>query len=172
MAPIEIASFSQDTEQGILDAMGEKVIATNRRAFHDYHVLERIEAGIALQGTEVKSLREGRITYKDSYAEVRSGEVYLVGAHISTYEQGNIWNHEPERARKLLLHKREILQLGAQVAEKGLTLVPLRFYFVRGRAKVELGLCRGKHTVDKRATLRDREQKLEVARAVKQYTKR
>ncbi len=151
---------------------GQKIVTENRRARHDYHVLERFEAGIALRGTEVKSLRDGKMMLKDSYAEVRQGEMYLVGAHISPYEQGNLYNHEPERARKLLLHKREILRLGAQVAEKGLTVVPLRVYFTKGIAKVELGLCRGKQSIDKRATVRERDAKRELDRAVKQFTRR
>ena len=104
--------------------MGEKIIVKNRRAGRDYHVLDRFEAGIELQGTEVKSLRAGHMTLKDSYANVEEGELFLIGSHISPYEQGNIYNHDPERTRRLLMHKREILKLGAQVAEKGLTLVP------------------------------------------------
>jgi len=148
--------------------MGQKHIAENRRARRDYHILERLEAGIALRGTEVKSLRAGKISLKDSHAEIAGGEMFLVGAHISPYEQGNIYNHDPERRRKLLMHKREILRLGSQVAEKGLTLVPLRVYFLRGKVKVELGLCRGKAGIDKRATIREREVKREMDRAIKQ----
>lgn len=147
--------------------MGEKIIATNRRARHDYHIMDRFEAGIALHGTEVKSLREGHITLKDSYCDVRSGEAFLVGAHISPYDKGNIHNHDPERERKLLLHKREIIKLGAQIAEKGHTVVPLRVYFKRGKVKIELGLCRGKQSVDKRATIRERAMQREVERYVK-----
>jgi SsrA-binding protein len=148
--------------------MGEKTIVQNRRARHEYHILEHHEAGIELQGTEVKSLREGHITLKDSYADVEEGEMFLVGVHINPYEQGNIYNHEPERTRRLLMHKREILKLGARVAEKGLTLIPLRLYFKDGRVKVEIGLCQGKHTIDKRETLREREVKRELDRATKQ----
>ncbi|MBN2310887.1 MAG: SsrA-binding protein SmpB [Candidatus Hydrogenedentes bacterium] len=148
--------------------MAEKVIVTNRRARRDYHVLERFEAGIELRGTEVKSLREGTITLKDSYADVEHGELLLVGAHIAPYEKGNIYNHDPERPRRLLMHKREIRRLGAQVAEKGLTLIPLRLYFVRGKVKVEVGLCRGKQSIDKRATIREREVKREMERHIKQ----
>ncbi|HOD50834.1 MAG TPA: SsrA-binding protein SmpB [Candidatus Hydrogenedentes bacterium] len=147
--------------------MGEKTIVQNRRARHDYHILEHYETGIALQGTEVKSIRAGQITLKDSYAEVEGGELYLIGAHIAPYEQGNIYNHDPERRRKLLMHKREIIRIGHTIAEKGFTLVPLRVYFKDGRAKIELGLCRGKQTVDKRQTIRDREQSREVDRALK-----
>ena len=147
--------------------MGEKTIVQNRRARHEYHILEHHEAGIELQGTEVKSLREGHITLKDSYADVEEGEMFLVGVHINPYEQGNIYNHEPERTRRLLMHKREILKLGARVAEKGLTLIPLRLYFKDGRVKVEIALCQGKHTVDKRDTIREREVKREVDREIK-----
>ena len=147
--------------------MGEKTIVQNRRARHDYHILEQFETGIALQGTEVKSIRAGQITLKDSYAEVDGGELFLIGVHIAPYEQGNIYNHDPERRRKLLMHKREIVRIGHTSAEKGFTLVPLRVYFKDGRAKVELGLCRGKHTIDKRQTLRKREQDRDVDRALK-----
>ena len=152
--------------------MTEKLVVQNRRARRDYHVLDRFEAGIELRGTEVKSLRAGHMTLKDSYADVEKGEMFLVGAHISHYEQGNIYNHDPERPRRLLLHKREILRLGQQVAEKGLTLVPLRVYFKRGRAKVELGLCRGKHTVDKRNALRERDIKRETERDLRDASRR
>lgn len=143
--------------------MGEKIIAVNRRARHDYHVLEQYETGIELRGTEVKSLRAGRITLKDSYGDVIDGELYLIGAHISPYEQGNIYNHAPERRRKLLMHKREIRRLGGVIAEKGLTLVPLRVYFKQGKAKIELGLCRGKTGVDKRDAIRERDIRREIA---------
>ena len=146
---------------------GEKLIAENRRARRDYEILERFEAGIELRGTEVKSLRGGRITLKDSYANAEAGQLYLVGAHIHPYEQGNIYNHDPERRRKLLLHKREIRRLAGAVAEKGLTLIPLRVYFKRGMAKVELGLCRGKHLLDKRDAIRTREAEREVDRYLK-----
>jgi SsrA-binding protein len=115
----------------------------------------------------VKSLRAGHIVLKDSYADVIGEELFLVGAHINPYEQGTAWNHEPERARKLLMHKREIVRLGSQVAEKGFTLVPLSVYFKRGRVKVEIGLCRGKQRFDKRATIREREVKREIDRHLK-----
>ncbi len=147
--------------------MGEKVVVTNRRAFHDYTVLEKHEAGIELRGTEVKSLRAGHIVLKDSYADIIGEELFLVGAHISPYEQGTIWNHDPERTRKLLMHKREIVRLGSQVAEKGFALVPLSVYFKEGRAKVQLGLCRGKQRFDKRASIREREVKREIDRHLK-----
>ncbi len=147
---------------------GEKLIVSNRRAFHDYHVLDRLEAGISLQGTEVKSLRmKGGMQLKDSYIDFEKGEAHLVGAHINPYEMGNIYNHAPERPRRLLLHKREILKLAARVAEKGLTVIPLSVYFKKGRVKVELGVCQGKHTFDKRASIKDRESRREMDRAVK-----
>src|SRR5437867_5676931 len=117
--------------------VNEKVIATNRKAFHDYFVLQKLEAGIALTGTEVKSLREGKVNLKDSYIDFDHGEAYLIGAHISPYSHGNRENHDPERSRKLLLHRREIERLQEQVAEKGLTIVPLRLYFKSGKVKAQ-----------------------------------
>lgn len=132
-------------------------LATNRKARHDYFIEETIEAGIVLTGTEVKSIRQGRLNLKDSYALIRDGEVFLDGVHISPYEQGNIFNVDPERRRKLLLHRHEILRLKRQLDQKGLTLVPLRVYLVRGRVKVELGLARGKKLYDKRETIAKRD---------------
>ena len=147
--------------------MGEKIVTINRRARHDYQVLESFEAGIELKGTEVKSLRAGQIQLKDSYADVIEGEMYLVGAHISPYEQGNIYNHPAERTRRLLMHKREIQKLNQQIMEKGLTLIPLKVYFKDGKAKVEIGLCRGKAKGDKRQAIQEREVKREMDRAAK-----
>ncbi len=132
-------------------------LATNRKARHDYFIEETLEAGIVLTGTEVKSIRQGRLNLKDSYALIRDGEVLLDGVHISPYEQGNIFNVDPERRRKLLLHRHEILRLKRQLDQKGLTLVPLRVYLVRGRVKVELGLARGKKLYDKRETIAKRD---------------
>jgi SsrA-binding protein len=143
---------------------GTKLVASNRKAFHDFFIDETYEAGIALVGTEVKSLREGRINLRDSYAEVKDGELYLVGVHISPYEQGNIWNHDPLRPRKLLLHKEEIRRLIGKVNERGYTIVPTRVYFKGGRAKVEIGLARGKRLYDKRTDLAKREADREVER--------
>ncbi len=137
-------------------------IATNRRARHEYEILETVEAGLVLRGTEVKSLREGLVNFKDSYASFRNGEGWLLGCHISPYSHGTDANHDPERDRKLLLHKREIARLGGKISERGLTLVPLRLYFKDGRAKVEIGLARGKKLHDKRATLREREVRREM----------
>jgi len=141
-------------------------IAANRKAFHDYFVEDRIEAGIALVGTEVKSLREGRVNLRDSYAEVREGEVYLIGTHISPYEQGNISNHDPLRPRKLLLHAREIARLQQKINERGYTLVPTRMYFRGSRVKIEIALAHGKKQYDKRADLATRDAQRDVERAL------
>jgi SsrA-binding protein len=147
----------------------EKVVATNRKAFHDYFIEERYEAGIMLQGTEVKSLREGRVNLQDSYASVRGSEVFLHQCHISPYSHGNIMNHDPTRVRKLLLHKAEIHKLLGKTQQKGLTLIPLRIYFSRrGYAKVELGLAKGKKLYDRRETIKSREAGREVQRAIKE----
>ena len=141
---------------------GEKVISTNRKARHDFEILETYEAGLVLRGTEVKSLREGQVNFKDSYASIDRGEAWLVGCHIAPYHHGTDANHDPERRRKLLLHKREIARLLGKIAERGLTLIPLRLYFKAGRVKVELGLARGKKLHDKRASLRERESRREM----------
>jgi SsrA-binding protein len=146
---------------------GEKVMATNKKAFHDYFVLEKIEAGIALLGTEVKAIRESRLNLKDSYAMVQAGEAYLFNCHISPYSHGNRENHNPTRSRKLLLHQREIRKLIGKTQEKGLTLVPLRVYLKRGRIKVELGVARGKKLIDKRETERRKEADREARAAMK-----
>jgi SsrA-binding protein len=146
---------------------GEKLIADNRRARHDYELLERFEAGLVLTGTEVKSLREGRASLAQAFADVRDGEVWLVGAEIATYEQGNIANHEPSRDRKLLLHRGEIASLYGKVRERGLTLVPTRMYWKDGRAKVEIALARGKQTIDKRRDIAKREADRAMQRALK-----
>jgi SsrA-binding protein len=146
---------------------GEKLIAENRRARHDYELLERFEAGLVLTGTEVKSLRDGRVSLAQAYADVRGGEVWLVGADISVYEQGNIANHEPGRDRKLLLHKGEISSLLGKTREKGLTLVPTRMYWKNGRAKIELALGRGKQLRDKRRDIAKREADRDMQRALK-----
>lgn len=140
----------------------EKIIATNRKAFHNFSILETYEAGLVLRGTEVKSLREAQVNFKDCYATIDDGEAWLVGCHISPYHHGSDANHEPDRRRKLLLHKREISRLLGKVAERGLTLIPLRLYFKEGRAKIELGLARGKKLHDKRASIRERESRREM----------
>jgi SsrA-binding protein len=139
------------------DKKGETAIATNRKAFFNYNVLESAEAGLALVGSEVKSIREGGLNFKDAYVDFRGGEMFLVGCHISPYSHGSSQNHFAERVRKLLLHKREILRLGGKATEKGLTLVPLRAYFKNGRIKVEIGLARGKREHDKRDAIKKKD---------------
>ena len=146
---------------------GDRPVATNRRARHEYEILETVEAGLVLRGTEVKSLRAGLVNFKDSYASVRNGEGWLLGCHISPYSHGTDANHEPERDRKLLLHKRELSRLSGKISERGLTLVPLGLYFRAGRAKVELGLARGKKLHDKRSALREREVRREMDKSVR-----
>ena len=146
---------------------GEKVIATNRKARHDYEILETYEAGLVLRGTEVKSLREGQVNFKDSYAAIDKGEAWLIGCHIAPYHHGTDANHDADRSRKLLLHRREISRLLGKTAERGLTLVPLRLYFKEGRAKLEIGLARGKKVYDKRASIRERDERREMAKEVR-----
>ena len=146
---------------------GEKLIAENRRARHDYNLLERVEAGLVLSGSEVKSLRQGHAVLQRAYADARDGELWLIGLHIPPYEQASVAPHDPDRDRKLLLHGREIDRLASQVAEKGLTLVPTRLYFKDGRAKVELALGRGKEGRDKRRDIADRESKRRIERELK-----
>ena len=141
-------------------------VATNRQAGFRYHLLERLEAGIVLQGSEVKSLREGAVQLKDAYAEVRGGEVWLRNMHIAPYKPAAGENHDPDRPRKLLLHRREIERLVGQTAEKGQTLVPTRVYFSGSRAKVELALAKGKDTYDKRRAIKERETRREIERAL------
>ncbi len=146
----------------------DTAVATNRKAFHDYFIEETVEAGIALQGTEVKSLRLGLANLTDSYAIVKNEEMFLLNANISPYTHGNIANHEPLRTRKLLLHKEEIRKLTWKMSQKGFTLIPLKIYFVRGKAKVLIGLAKGKKTYDKRETIKAKESKREVERVVKE----
>ena len=146
----------------------EKTVCENRKARHDYFIHETYEAGIELFGTEVKSLRAGRANLKDAYGAVKKGELFIEGMHISPYEQGNIFNRDPLRPKKLLMHKSEIMKLFGKTREKGFTLVPLRVYFKRGRAKMEIALASGKHTFDKRRTLADKEMKCDVERALKE----
>lgn len=143
-----------------------RTVVANRRARHDYHLEETYEAGLQLLGSEVKSLRAGRASLQDAYAKVRGGELWLVNMHISPYEQAGPFNHDPLRPRKLLLHKAEIRQLVGKVKERGYTLIPLRVYFRRGLAKVELALARGKKQFDKRADIRKREAERQIARAL------
>ncbi len=145
-----------------------RTLVTNRQALHDYHILETVEVGLALQGTEVKSIRAGNVNLRDSYARADKGEIWLWNAHISTFDQGNRWNHEPRRPRKLLLHTREIGRLASKANEGGNTLVPLRLYDKNGRIKLELALGKGKRQYDKRATISEREAKREIERTIKE----
>jgi SsrA-binding protein len=146
---------------------GIKVAAQNRKARHDYFIEQTLEAGLVLSGTEVKSIRQGKANLKDSYASIEGGEAFVRGMHVSPYEQGNIFNKDPVRDRKLLLHKREIARLEALVQQKGLTLVPLQVYFKRGRVKLELGVARGKKLYDKRGDAAERDAKREIERRLK-----
>jgi SsrA-binding protein len=148
-----------------------KVVAQNKKAYHDYFIEETYEAGIVLQGTEIKSLRAGRANLKDSYARIINGEVYILGMHISPYEQGNRYNHDPLRTRKLLLHKKEILKLIGYTKEEGYTLIPTKIYLKNGFAKIELGLAKGKKLYDKREDLKKKEAKREIERAFRERQK-
>ena len=151
--------------------MSDRQYASNRKAFHDYHILEKLEAGLVLTGTEVKSVRAGRISLREAYARIEHGEGWLIGAHIAPYEQGNIYNHEPVHPRKLLLHRDQIGHLAGKVKEGGVTIVPLRVYDRNGHVKVELGLARGKKQWDKRQAIASREAKREIDRAVKELSR-
>ena len=148
---------------------GIKIITTNKKAFHDYQILEKLEAGLVLTGSEVKSLRQGRCNIKDSYARIMNGEAWLIGLNISSYADASYHDHEPERRRKLLLHKDEIKRLHRKVQEKGFTLIPLRLYFKKGVAKVEIGLATGKREYDKRQDIAKRDQERELKRMQKKY---
>ncbi len=142
-------------------------VAQNKKAYHDYFVLETYEAGIALFGTEVKSIRAGKVNLKDAWCNIENGEIFANGMHISPYEQGNIFNRDPMRPKKLLMHKREIRRLYAEVKQQGLTLIPLSIYFVSGRAKLEIGLCKGKKNYDKREAAAERDAKRTIDRSLK-----
>jgi len=154
-----------------IEKMSEKIVILNKKARFLYEIIEVMEAGIALQGTEVKSLRMGRANFVDSFATIRDGEVLLCNMHISPYEQGNIYNHDPVRERKLLLHKQEIRRLTGKVVERGMTLVPLKIYFKNGRAKVELGLAKGKSTFDKRKDIARKDEQRMMEREFKEKGK-
>ncbi|MFZ5945668.1 MAG: SsrA-binding protein SmpB [Bacillota bacterium] len=145
-----------------------KVVTENRKARHDYHILETFEAGMELKGTEVKSLRKGQANLKDSYAQVDNGELFLLSMHISPYEQGNRFNVDPVRKRKLLMHKKEIMRLLGKTKEKGLTLVPLKVYFSRGKAKIELALAQGKKVFDKREAAAEKSAQRDIEKAMKE----
>ena len=144
-----------------------KTMASNRKAFHDYFILERFEAGISLSGTEVKSIRQGTLNLRDSFCNVKDGEIFVVGMHISHYEKGNIFNRDPDRDRRLLMHKREILRLYGKVKQEGLTIVPLSVYFKGPRVKLEIGLARGKKLYDKREAQAKRDAAREIDRTMK-----
>jgi SsrA-binding protein len=144
-----------------------KPAVRNQKAYHDYFVLEKLEAGIELCGTEVKSVRQGRLNLKDAWCQVKDGQLFVTGMHISPYEQGNIFNRDPLRVRRLLMHKEEIRRLHAAVKTEGLALVPLSVYFKKGRAKVEVGLCKGKKLYDKRAVAAEKEAKRSMERSMK-----
>jgi SsrA-binding protein len=148
----------------------EQVVATNRKAFFNYEILDRVEAGVMLLGTEIKSVREGGLNFRDSFVEFRGGELFLVGCRIGPYSHGNLQNHPEGRDRKLLLHKREILKLGGKATEKGFTIVPLRAYMKKGRLKLEIGLARGKRAHDKRETIRRRELDREARQMIKRQS--
>ncbi len=146
-----------------------KIVCQNRKAYHDYHIEETVEAGIALLGTEVKSLREGKANLKDSYVLTKEGEAFLLNCHISPYSHGNILNHNPLRTRKLLMHREEIDKLSGKAATKGYTLIPLKIYFKDSFAKVEIGVAKGKRLFEKRETIKEREAKREIAKAIKSH---
>ena len=149
---------------------GRKIISDNRLARFNYHIIETYEAGVALQGTEVKSIREGKVNLRDGYALIRNNEAWLLNIHISPYQKaGDFFNHEPRRSRKLLLHKQEIRKLIGKVEQQGLTLVPLRMYYKRGWVKVDIALAQGKKLYDKRETIKRRDDKRAMQRAIKQY---
>lgn len=144
-----------------------KAVAKNKKALHDYFVLEKYEAGIELFGTEVKSIRQGKVNLKDSWCSIEKGEIFALGMHISPYEQGNIFNRDPLRKKRLLMHKKEIRKLYGKVKQEGLTLVPLSVYFLNGRAKLEVGLCKGKKNYDKRETSAKRDAQRDMERSLK-----
>jgi SsrA-binding protein len=146
---------------------GDRVVTTNRRAFHDYFVIETLETGLVLTGTEIKSIRDGRATISEAYARIDDGELWLIGSHIAPYRHGSHANHDPDRPRKLLVHKAELRELRAATEQKGMTLIPLRLVLKRGRAKLELGVVRGKKLYDKRAATAEREARRDVERAIR-----
>ena len=150
---------------------GVKIAAQNKKAYHDYFVEEKYEAGIELFGTEVKSIRAGSVNLKDSYCDIKDGELFVIGMHVSPYEHGNIFNRDPLRRRKLLMHKREIMKLHGLVAQKGMSLIPLSLYFKNSHVKVELGLCRGKKMYDKRDSIAERDANREIDRKMKESYK-
>ena len=161
----------EERRVAMAEKKGSKIIAQNKKAWHDYFVDEKYEAGIALFGTEVKSIRAGAVNLKDSYCSVKDGELFVLGMHISPYEKGNIFNREPRRERKLLMHKREIMKINGMLTQKGYTLVPLSLYFSGKNVKVELGLCRGKKLYDKRDALAEKQTNREIDRRMRDQSK-
>ena len=161
----------EERRVAMAEKKGSKIIAQNKKAWHDYFVDEKYEAGIALFGTEVKSIRAGAVNLKDSYCSVKDGELFVLGMHISPYEKGNIFNREPRRERKLLMHKREIMKINGMLTQKGYTLVPLSLYFSGKNVKVELGLCRGKKLYDKRDAIAAKEVNREIDRKMKEFNR-
>ena len=153
----------------VVKGMNLNMEIVNRRAHYDYFIEEELEAGIVLTGTEIKSIRMGKVNLKDSYAIIRNGEIFLLNTHISSYEKGNIFNHEEDRTRKLLLHRLQIKKLQNKITLEGYTLIPLKIYFVKGRAKVLIGLCKGKKNYDKRQTIKDRDIEREISKGYKSY---
>ncbi len=147
--------------------MGRKIITTNRKAFHDFTIFEKYTAGIVLTGTEIKSIRRNAVNLKDSFAKIEDGEVFLYGSHISPYEQGNRYNHKPDRVRKLLLNKKEILKIHTKVKKDGYSIIPLEMFFVEGLAKLEIGLAKGKKLYDKREAITKKTQERDIARQIK-----
>ena len=151
--------------------MDNKTIANNKKAYHDYFILDKYEAGIELFGTEVKSIRAGKVNLKDSYCEIKNGEIFATGVHITPYEHGNIFNKDPMRDKKLLMHKKEILKLFGQVQREGCTIIPLSLYFKGSRVKMEIGLCKGKKQYDKREAMAQRDAKRDIDRRLKESTR-
>ncbi len=147
---------------------GDRIVAQNRKAYHDYFITDTLEAGIVLVGSEIKSIRDNQVNLRDSYVTIRNGEAWLVGAHIAGYTEASYQDHEPRRDRKLLMHKREILKWRAMVEQKGYSIIPLKLYLVNNRAKVEIGLARGKRAFDKREAIAERDSEREIERAVKE----
>ena len=147
--------------------MGRKIITTNRKAYHDFTIFDKFTAGIVLTGTEIKSVRRNAVNLKDSFAKIENGEVFLYGSHISPYEQGNRYNHKPDRIRKLLLNKKEILKIHTKVKKDGYSIIPLEMFFVEGLAKLEIGLAKGKKLYDKREAITKKTQERDIARQIK-----
>jgi SsrA-binding protein len=170
MATRTLPTPTTKTKQPTKEPPREQTVAGNRRVYHDYFIDETIEAGLVLTGTEVKSVRAGHVNLREAYARIDGREVWLYNAHISPYEHGNRFNHDPQRPRKLLLHRNEIMRLNQSIKKKGFTLVPVRIYFTRNHAKVELGLARGKKTYDKRDAIAERDARREIERAVRSRT--